>query len=420
MKSFKYLVVLVCMAFASISLFAQEKELQTESDGFKWYKLEQNGKRGAQSASGATLIPLTRGYTYITYESKTAMHDGWFSVEKNSSMRGACDITGREIIAPGRYDWIEPQKDPDGYEHYYVERNGRMGACDKNGQEIIAPKYDHVSYWSWDGCFGVELNGKKGACDINGREIITPKYNSLVYFEDVFQYKDSSGKWVSTGVKLEKSSSSAYASSSTTGGSSSSSSGGKSGGGTESGLLYRGRYTETDHVWPAGNSMNPFFPQKEIRIYEDKMEVDDLLSDGNIFNSRTLSFQNVQSGKRVYNDGNEKAVVDGNFNISCTDSFGSSYKYLKDGSSMPQSGYYGGGGTGTYTGGNTGNDGNKGNTTTTQTKQHKCGVCGGTGREIRTDAASFGKTKYCSECGKTVPDYHYHAPCRSCGGKGWW
>ena len=70
MKSIKYLVVLVCMTFASVSLFAQEKELQTESDGFQWYELYQNEKRGAQSKSGTTLIPLSRGYTFICY------HDG--------------------------------------------------------------------------------------------------------------------------------------------------------------------------------------------------------------------------------------------------------------------------------------------------------------------------------------------------------
>lgn len=59
-------------------------------------------------------------------------------------------------------------------------------------------------------------------------------------------------------------------------------------------------------------------------------------------------------------------------------------------------------------------------TPTPEQKKHQCGVCGGSGREIRNDATSFGKTKYCSECGKTVSDSHYHAPCRSCKGKGWW
>ncbi len=55
-----------------------------------------------------------------------------------------------------------------------------------------------------------------------------------------------------------------------------------------------------------------------------------------------------------------------------------------------------------------------------QRQQHKCGLCGGSGRVIETNGISFGNTKWCSECGKTVPDYHYHTVCPSCKGKGWW
>lgn len=58
--------------------------------------------------------------------------------------------------------------------------------------------------------------------------------------------------------------------------------------------------------------------------------------------------------------------------------------------------------------------------TPSQQTQHKCGLCNGTGRVINTDGVSFGNTKWCSECGKTVPDYHYHTTCPSCKGKGWW
>lgn len=60
-------------------------------------------------------------------------------------------------------------------------------------------------------------------------------------------------------------------------------------------------------------------------------------------------------------------------------------------------------------------------TSSTTTKTHKCGVCGGTGRMTETKGVpSFGNTKYCNECGKTVPDNHYHTKCTSCDGKGWW
>lgn len=58
--------------------------------------------------------------------------------------------------------------------------------------------------------------------------------------------------------------------------------------------------------------------------------------------------------------------------------------------------------------------------TPTPQKTHKCGLCGGSGRVIENNATSFGNTKWCSECGKTVPDYHYHTVCPSCKGKGYW
>ena len=75
------------------------------------------------------------------------------------------------------------------------------------------------------------------------------------------------------------------------------------------------------------------------------------------------------------------------------------------------------GSSGTYNGGNSGNGSNG---TTTQPKQHRCGLCGGSGEVIENNATSFGNTKYCSKCGKTVPDSHYHTICPSCKGKGWW
>ncbi len=163
MKSIKYLAVLVCMTFVSISLFAQEKTLQTESDGFQWYKLIQGDKKGAQSMGGVTFIPLSRGYTFICYLS------GWFSVDKGDKENGVCDITGKEIIAPGRYD--------------------SAIYCNEDGFEYVT----------------VKLNGKTGICDMNGREYIAPRYESLIFSADgVFKYEDSFGKWVSTGITPPK------------------------------------------------------------------------------------------------------------------------------------------------------------------------------------------------------------------------
>lgn len=81
--------------------------------------------------------------------------------------------------------------------------------------------------------------------------------------------------------------------------------------------------------------------------------------------------------------------------------------------------YHNGGISNMNSGNNTYNNGNSNNESNT-TKQHKCGLCNGTGEVINNDATSFGNTKYCNKCGKTVPDSHYHTTCPSCKGKGWW
>jgi len=55
------------------------------------------------------------------------------------------------------------------------------------------------------------------------------------------------------------------------------------------------------------------------------------------------------------------------------------------------------------------------------TKIHKCNLCNGSG-EVTDDTTnpSFGNTKYCNKCKKTVPAGHYHKQCPSCKGTGSW
>lgn len=198
MKDIKYLAVLVCMAFASVSSFAQEKKLQTERDGFRWYELRQGDKRGAQSEGGVTFIPLSRGYTSIWYND----HDGgWFNVYKENS-QGACDITGREIVAPGRYDYVDFHVDHD-VSYCMVTLNGKRGMCDINGREILSPRYDIFVILDYEGYKYIiaKVNGKEGIYDINGREIVAPQA-AVNCYKGVISYKDASGKWVSTGIKL--------------------------------------------------------------------------------------------------------------------------------------------------------------------------------------------------------------------------
>lgn len=196
------MLLLVCLTMASINLFAQEKELYREDDGFKWYKIRQDGHFGAISKKGnKELIPLSREYDFICYH--TTFGGGWFSVEKDGK-HGACDKEGKEIVAPIKYDRVYYVQNSGNYKFCYVELNGKKGACDISGKEIIKPQYDNVVFLENDGYYAVELNGKKGACDMNGKEIIKPQYNSLFYSssDHVFEYKDRSGNFVSTGIAL--------------------------------------------------------------------------------------------------------------------------------------------------------------------------------------------------------------------------
>ena len=89
-------LMLVCINLASSNLLAQKKILKAADDGFKWYKLEQNGNVGALNTKDITLIPLSRAYTFINYNPSDG---GWFGIEKNGK-KGACDKNGREVIPP--------------------------------------------------------------------------------------------------------------------------------------------------------------------------------------------------------------------------------------------------------------------------------------------------------------------------------
>lgn len=340
MKSIKYLVVLVCMTFASVSSFAQEKELQTESDGFRWYKLSQDGKEGAQSITGTTIIPLSRGYNLLFYAGGKFYMDKWTFIKGERVLsEGVCDKNGREIIAPGRYEWVNNYNDcyevkingnkglcningqeiiaPGRYdemlymgEHGWiqVQFNGKYGACNLNGREVIAPKFDYAGFeyvyssdYSIDYDYGlyykVQLNGKDGAYDWNGKELIAPKYENLTCFDGIFKYKNASGKWVSTNIKIEKINASNYFSNNSSSNSSSSySSSTTSNSNGESRLLYKGEYTlclSQSKELNSGYSVGEYTPNETetISIYEDHIKI----------NNVTCNYESTNSnGERVY------------------------------------------------------------------------------------------------------------------------
>ena len=163
----KALLFFILAGLTAIGANAQTKKLWTERDGFQWYEIYgSGGTTSAESINGKTLIPLSRGYSFICYHSEE-YGMGYFSVEKNGK-EGACDIKGNEIIAPEK-----------GYDKVFLL--------------IDSPKI---------GYFSVKKNGKEGACDIKGNEIIAPNYESIIYYNG-FKYKDAYGKWIPLGITLD-------------------------------------------------------------------------------------------------------------------------------------------------------------------------------------------------------------------------
>lgn len=101
----KIIFIAILLGLTSLSANAQTRSLRTEKDGFQWYDIFSSDRtyQGAESVDGKTLIPLSRQYTFICYISESG-HKGYFNVKKEDK-GGACDIYGREIIAP-KYKFV--------------------------------------------------------------------------------------------------------------------------------------------------------------------------------------------------------------------------------------------------------------------------------------------------------------------------
>ena len=130
------------------------KEYKSEEDGYAWYKTKQYGKYGAETTGGQTIIPPK--YTFVCYLI-TNKGQGYFKVaEKDSNgneSQGAYEKDGTYVIPTSRgYDKVFKMTEDDGY-YYDIKKNGKEGACDASGREIIAPQYESVFYSSTDHTF---------------------------------------------------------------------------------------------------------------------------------------------------------------------------------------------------------------------------------------------------------------------------
>ena len=100
----KRAIICILLGLVSfVSLSAQSREKKVEDDGFVWYQLSSNGYYGAESSSGKTLIPLSKGYTFIMYTSNSI---GCLYVKKDNH-EGIYSKDGRELISTDRaYDSV--------------------------------------------------------------------------------------------------------------------------------------------------------------------------------------------------------------------------------------------------------------------------------------------------------------------------
>ena len=165
MKQKVLLLIVLTLSLCGTTVFGQNslsRELKTEDDGFQYYKIQSNGIVGAEDKNGKTLIPISRGYSKCFY------HKGWIYVRRNGA-EGVCDISGKEIIAPDKYSFVN-----------------------------FHPEEGHT------GWFGVKIDEEEGACDMTGREIIPCKFKSIVFAANCFQHKNSAGDWIKFDITLDE------------------------------------------------------------------------------------------------------------------------------------------------------------------------------------------------------------------------
>lgn len=152
----KKILFLIALCFNSLLCVSQEKTLQEHKDGTKWYLLKDDKTYGALDQDGNVLIPLSKGFNYVSYYHADNTDRGFFDVQKGD-FHGIYDKSGNEIISTERgYSMIVYQVTLDGYKYFGVTKNDKDGACDLKGKEIVPPKYYAVTYYG--DCFGAYLD----------------------------------------------------------------------------------------------------------------------------------------------------------------------------------------------------------------------------------------------------------------------
>ena len=88
---------------SSASTAKIEKTLETESDGFTWYSTKQGSKKGAQTTSGSTIIPLGDYFLLYYSTNKNFPSGGFFKIFCSSGdHEGIFSKTGTNLIPLSR------------------------------------------------------------------------------------------------------------------------------------------------------------------------------------------------------------------------------------------------------------------------------------------------------------------------------
>ena len=143
-----------------------------------YYSVKLNDKEGICDLNGRELMAPNK-YNSVIYDKQS----GYYAV-KIGDKAGLCNLTGKEIIAPDKYTDISTYEAKDGY--YKVKIDDKVGLCDLKGKEIFSPnKYTEIStYEAKDGYYAVKIGDKAGLCDLTGKEIIAPnKYTDIYTFD---------------------------------------------------------------------------------------------------------------------------------------------------------------------------------------------------------------------------------------------
>ena len=145
----------------------------------KFYFGFENGNEALYDASGKVIIPENRGYEFI------CVHDLYITIRKNGQ-EGACDLTGKEVIAPMYCDvYAHERKNKIYYE--VVTKDGKVGVYDAAGKLVIEPNYKKVYAHECKNMIYYEVvtkDGKVGVHDAAGKLIIEPNYKDVCAHEN--------------------------------------------------------------------------------------------------------------------------------------------------------------------------------------------------------------------------------------------